>query len=239
MATGDTADIIARLKARLPRWFGSDSTSILDAVLTGIATAWASVYQLYVYVVAQARIATATGAWLDMVAADFFGSALARVGNETDAVFRKRILAALLRERATRASIRLAVLDLTGREPVIFEPARPADTGGYGVGGVGYAIGGGYGSVLMPYQALVTVYRPAGGGIPLVAGYGISTGAYRTPSRSSYASITDIQQDVPDAEIYAAIDAAKVAGTVVWTSIQNNPPAAVLGRTFVIGKSTI
>lgn len=68
--TGDTNDIVARLKARIPRWFGSDSVPILDALLIGLATAWAGLYDLYTYVLLQARIKTASGAWLDIVAAD-------------------------------------------------------------------------------------------------------------------------------------------------------------------------
>lgn len=84
----------------------------------------------------------------------------------------------------------------------------------------GYGFGA-YGSLLMPYQALVTAFRPSGGGIPLVAGYGVSTGGYSTPSRADYASIGDMQLNVGDAAIYDAVDRAKPAGTVVWVSVQN------------------
>lgn len=130
MATGDATDILARLRSTLPRgWFGT--TPILDAVLTGIATAWSEMYALYQYAALQARIRTATGAWLDIAASDFFGVNLPRLANEYDAQYRARIIAALFVEKGTRNAIYYTLLRLTGRAPVIFEPARPADTGAY------------------------------------------------------------------------------------------------------------
>lgn len=219
MATGDIQDVIARLKSTIPRWFGADNTPILNAVLTGLATAWAGLYSLYLYAAQQTRIRTAVGGWLDMASADFFGTSLPRLANELDAPFRVRILAALLQEKGTRRAIYNAIYRLTGRAPRIFEPMRPADTGGYRLGGVGYGVGGGYGSMLMPYQSLVIVYRQTGSSTPLVSGYGVPAGAYRTPSRGEYAKISDMQQAIADASIYAALDAVKPAGTVVWTSI--------------------
>jgi hypothetical protein len=220
MATGDLQDFIARLKSTIPRWFGADLAPILNAVLAGLATAWAGLYSLYLYAAQQTRIRTAAGGWLDLASADFFGSSLPRLANELDTPFRVRILAALLQEKGTRLAIYNAIYHLTGRSPLIFEPMRPADTGGYRLA-VGYGAAGAYGSMSMPYQALVTAYRQASAGIPLVAGYGISTGAYRIPSRSDYASIGSIQQVVSDASIYAAVDAVKPAGTQVWVKISN------------------
>jgi hypothetical protein len=222
MATGDIEDIKRRIKADLPPWFGSGDTPILDALIAGLATVWADAYGLYEYVAMHARIRTSTGGYLDIISADFFGTSLPRNSDESDSAFRTRILAALFREKATRAAIYRTLLDLTGRGPRIVEHMRPADTGGYGIGGVGYGVGGGWGSVVVgPYQAFVTAYRPAGSGIPLVSGYGVPAGAYSTPSRAAYASIDDMQQNVADAQIYKAIDEAKPAGTIVWTQISN------------------
>lgn len=82
----------------------------------------------------------------------------------------------------------------------------------------GYSSAGAYGSLLMPYQAFVTAYRPTGTGFPYVAGYGISTGGYHTGSQAVYESIS-AQQTVSDSDIYAAIDAVKPAGTEVWVQI--------------------
>jgi hypothetical protein len=83
----------------------------------------------------------------------------------------------------------------------------------------GYGVAGAYGSVLHPYQAFVTAFRPMGQGLPFVSGYGVSTGAYSTPSRSAYGQLSG--GDVTDEDIYAAIDATKPVGTVVWTRISS------------------
>ena len=109
---------------------------------------------------------------------------------------------------------------LTGRVPLVFEPERPADTGGWG-GGCGYGVVGGWGSVLLPAQVFVTAFRPTGTGVPIVAGYGIPTGAYATAGQAEYAAMAMIQGAVTDADIYAAVDATKPAGTTAWTSISS------------------
>lgn len=218
MATGDQSDILQRLKATLPRWFG-DSTPILDALLQGLAWSGSFVYSLWAYAKLQTRIKTATDGWLDIIAADFFGSSLQRQANQSDASFRARIIINLIRERATRAGIVKVLQDLTGRTPIIFEPQRPADTGAYSAPNSGYGAAGGYGSLLLPCQAFVTAFRPTGTGIPLVAGYGISTGGYGVASRAELASMDMIQGAVTDADIYAAVDSVKVAGTTAWTRI--------------------
>lgn len=131
MATGDIQDIVQGLKSALPRGWFSGSTPVLDALLTGLATAWSEMYSIYQYVSTQARIRTATGIWLDLAAQDFFGNNLPRQANELDAQYRARILSALFVEQGTRNAIYYALLRLTGRAPLIFEPARPADTGAY------------------------------------------------------------------------------------------------------------
>lgn len=218
MATGDQDDILLRLKSTLPRWFG-DSPTIFDALLQGLAWAGSFVHSLISYAKLQTRIKTATDGWLDMIAADFFGSALLRAANQSDASFRARIIINLIRERATRAGLIKVLQDLTGRTPTIFEPQRPADTGAYSAPNSGYSMAGGYGSLLLPYQAFVTAFRPTGSGIPNVSGYGISSGGYGIASRASLASMTMIQGAVTDADIYAAIDSVKPAGVTLWTRI--------------------
>lgn len=89
--------------------------------------------------------------------------------------------------------------------------------GSIGIGG--YSVAGAYGSILLPYQAFITAFRPMGQGLPFVSGYGISTGAYSTPSRSAYGQLSG--GDVTDEDIYAAIDATKPIGTVAWTRISS------------------
>lgn len=241
MATGDQSDILARLKSVLPaRWFG-DVAPIRDALLTGWANAHAFLYSLYSYAKNQTRILTASDGWLDLIAGDFFGAVITRTSGQSDASLRGRILANLFREKATRRAIAQVLQDLTGRTPTIIEPQRPADTGAYSAPNSGYAVAGAYGSVLLPYQAFVVAYRPAGSGIPNVAGYGISTAGYGVGSQAEYADLSMVQGAVQDADIYAAIDSVKPAATTLWTRIDSNPPAPYghIGVDFVIGTSAL
>ena len=210
--------VLARLKSLLPGGWFADPTPVADGVLSGFAALFTSANDFISFARLQTRLRTATGGFLDLAALDYFGGGLARRAGETDAPYRARLLAQLFLEKATRRGLSRALETLTGRAPVIFEPARPADTGGYGVA-CGYGAAGGYGSLLMPYQALVTAYRPAGQGVPLVAGYGSSTGGYSTPSRASYASIGQVTGPVTDASILALIDSVMPAATVAWSRI--------------------
>jgi hypothetical protein len=216
--TGDQSDFTTRIKSTLPRWFG-DTSSYLDAVIAGLANGWAFAYSLYAYAKLQTRIKTATDGWLDFIAWDFFGPTLQRQTNQSDTSFRARILINLFRERGTRNAITKVLLDITGRAPIIFEPKRPLDTGAYNQSVNGYGLAGAYGSMLLPYQCFVTAFRPTGSGIPNVAGYGVSTGAYNTASQVEYASMNMIQGAVTDADIFAAIDSVTTCATTAWTRI--------------------
>jgi hypothetical protein len=222
MATGDQADFFARIKARMPTgWFGS-SSPILDALISGIASAFVTVYAAYQYLLAQTRLQTSTDGWLDISAADYFGeSGLLRQQNETDAAYRTRIKINIIRERGTRAAVTKILTDLTGRAPVIIEPTRPQDTGAYRSGGIGYGVAGAYGSLLLNYQAFIKAYRPSGSGIPLIQGYGTSPGGYAAPSRAAYANLGDMTTGVTDAAIYAAIASVLPAATIAWVAISN------------------
>lgn len=220
MSIGDNSDILKRIKSVLPPWFG-DSSPILDAVITGMANGLAFIYSLYAYAKIQTRILTATDGWLDMIAADYFGTALLRASNQSDTSFRARIIINLFRERATRAAITKVLIALTGRTPIIIEPQRPADTGAYAAPNSGYGMAGAYGSLLLPFQAFVQAYRPSSSGIPLVAGYGSTSAGYATPSRADYASISQIQGAVTDADIMAAVDSVKPVGTTIWVNINS------------------
>lgn len=217
MATGDTSDITARLQAGLPKqWFPSDGT-IIGAVLGALATAWAWVYQLYAYIRLQSRILTASDGWLDIIAGDFFGTSLARAANQTDASLRAAIIANLFREKATRAGLIAVLQAVTGRTPIVVEPQLPMDCGAYGIAISGYGVGGAYGSMLLPFQAFVTAFRPLTSGIPYVPGYGNSPWGYGVAGE--YASLSMVQGSVQDADIYAAIDAVKPVGTTIWARI--------------------
>jgi len=170
MSTGSLADMLSRIKSVLPGgWFprtGQDDTAsaspILDAALTGPAWALAWFWRFLTYVSRQSRIATASGINLDMVAADFFGSALVRLDGELDGAFRTRILASLFPKRGTRQAVIDAASAASGGRAVACEPGYARDAGGGGLGTSGYDTPGsdGWGTRLMPFQAFLTA--PAG-----------------------------------------------------------------------------
>ena len=218
--TGDQSDILARIRAVLPvRWF-ADTTPILNSLLSGLSWAWSWIYSLLKYVQAQTRIATASDVWLDVIASDFFGDRLRRRAGQSDDAFRLLIQDNLLREHGTRQAIINAVKDLTGRQPSIFEPMRTTDTGGYTAGGVGYGAGGGWGSMLLPFQCFVTAFRPLGTGISLISGWGAPAGGYGIGT-IEYASLAMVQGQVTDADINAAIANVLPVAAIAWTTIQN------------------
>lgn len=68
------------------------------------------------------RIMTATDSGLDTIATDFFGGNLKRYKNESDELYRQRILVHLLAEKGTIRGIRRAIEVLTGFTPQIREP---------------------------------------------------------------------------------------------------------------------
>jgi hypothetical protein len=222
MATGDQSDVVSRLQSWLPSsWFGG-SSPILTALLQAPGYVGSLIYSLYAYAKNQARIKTATDGWLDLIAADFFGPTVFRQQGELDASFRGRIVANMFRARATRQSIVDVMVALTGRTPAIFEPLRVEDTGAYNQAAtLAYGLAGGYGSLAMPFQAFVTAYRQSSSGVPNVAGYGVSVGAYNTPSQIEYASLDMSEGAVSDAAIFAAVDSVRPIGSKLWTRISS------------------
>jgi hypothetical protein len=214
---GDSPDMLSRLKAVLPsRWF-PDTTPVLDGLLTGLATASAWAYGLLGGVRLAARIGTATGGFLDMIAQDFFGARITRRLGQGDDAFRVRIEAELLRERGTRDAVIGALQDLTGRTPVVFEPMRPADTRAWGIAG-GYGVAGGWGSLLLPFQCFVTAYRAQGAGIAVVAGWGSGAGGWGAGA-IEYASLAMLQGQITDADIDAAVAGVMPVAAIAWTKI--------------------
>lgn len=192
VSPGSQADILNRLQQLMPHgWFQNGNSAIRDALLTGIANMLAFIFSMLAYVQLQTRLATATDGFLDLIAFDFFGNNLPR-GTLGDASYRSRIQASIFLTRNTRAAIINVLTKITGRTPIAFEPARTADTGGYKVGTVAYGVAGGYGSLQYPYQSFVTAFRPLAGS----AQFGIT-----------------------DADIYAAVEGARLAGSIVWVKI--------------------
>ena len=205
-----------RLRQVLPsRWFGDDAP-VLSAVLAGIGAVWSAIYDQIAFVRLQTRLATATGAFLDIAALDFLGGRLVRRPGEPDVNFSGRIRQEIVRPRATRGALIQLLTDLTGQPFRVFEPARPADTGGYGVGGVGYGVAGGWGSLETPYQVFVDAQRPKGAGVPnsggygVGMGYGVGGGQYIGP---------DSLQGFTDAEFYDAIESVLPSGVTAWVRL--------------------
>ena len=166
----------ARLRSVLPTgWFPQSpppplpsATPVLDGLLSGLGAAWSFCFDLLGETALQSRIGTATGGFLDLIAIDFFARAIVRNPGEDDDAFRIRILGNLLVTRGTRLAISRRVAYLVGVPPIITEPSRSDDCGGYGtaadpvVGRGGYGTEGlSYGSDLMAFQYLVLVELPA------------------------------------------------------------------------------
>ena len=210
--------MLARLNAALPARWLADLTPVLDGVLAGPAAIWATLYAQLQSAIAQTRIATATGAFLDLISTDYFGPRLPRRLAESDAAFRPRVLKEMQRERATRTGLIATLTDLTGRAPSVFEPSRPADTGGWNAQN-GYGLAGRYGSLMLPRQVFVIAHRPLGTGIAQLPGGGASQGGWN--SQTGYGDATLIAGQVSDTEIMATTAATMPAASIAWIAISN------------------
>jgi hypothetical protein len=217
--TGDAADMLARLKSVLPvRWFG-DETPILDAVLGGLAAAWAGLYLLLSQVQAQTRIASASGIFLDMASGDYLNGRLPRRAGEADAAFRARLLGNLIAPGATRAALVAALTNVTQRVPRVFEPLNASDTGGYNIN-LGYNNAGGYGSLNLPYQFFVTAYRANNTPVSHAGGYTLGPGGYGV-APMFYVDAAALAGSIGDAEIYAAAASVSPTASIAWMNISN------------------
>jgi hypothetical protein len=223
--TGDQNDMTARLRAMLPTGWFADDTPILNGLLAGLANAWAWIYALLTYVQQQTRIATAGGGWLDLIARDFGGASWAREVGEGDAQFRARIQANLQRLRGTRAALIANLTALTGRAPEVFEPANATDTGGLNTTELGWNAIGGWGNLQLPYQCFVRAYRPTGGGIANVGGWGttdvtFALGGWNTGAIEWGDADLEIGT-VSDTQILAAVADSMPTAAIAWTALSN------------------
>ena len=215
--TGDQQDFLARLKSLLPNGWFVDPVPVLDGLLNAAAALFADAYAFIQYARTQTRVKTATDGFLDLIAIDFFDK-LRRRANESNESLRKRILAQLFLEKGTRYGLTRALEILTGRTPTIFEPARPADTGGLNLPVMGLNAAGGIGSLLHPHQAFVTAYRPLGQGIPNIPGLNTPAGGLNTPG-SAVASLAMIEGQVTDLDIFETISQTLPVASVAWVRI--------------------
>lgn len=230
MTTGSSADIQSRILQVLPkRWF-KWVAPYRDAIIGSASDGAAWCYSLVQYAKAQTRLRTAYGVWLDIYCYDFLGRTLTRNGAQDNA-FRAMIKATILQERVTRNGMVNALTTLTGKAPKIFEPWNTNDTGAYSApagsgpprcgGTMGYGVGvGGYGNMLLPCQAFITVHRGAGSGIPVVGGYGNVVEGYGV-GYTEYAGPHVEQTGITNTMIYQIINQTKPTGTTSWVAITN------------------
>lgn len=153
-------DLVARLRLALPgRWFADDAP-VLSDLLGGLAAGWAALFDLLDTVRLLSRLQTVTGAYLDLAGQDYFGQRFLRRIDEPDAAYRARVAVALRRSRATRAAV-VDAAAAAGAVVTVFEPAQPSDTGVYGGPLLGWSVAGGWGSLAMPLECMVTVVANA------------------------------------------------------------------------------
>jgi len=190
---GSQADILNRLQQlQPPSWFAVGMVPIRDALLSGVANAFAAVFSLFTYLKRQTRIASSTDGFLDLVSFDFFGNKLPRGPNQSDPSFLANIQANLFAQQNTRDAIIGVLAKITGRTPIMIEPGRAADVGSYDSGNCAYDTAGPYGATDFPYQSFVTAFRPLAG----------------SP-----------QFGIADADIYAAVEGVRMGATIVWVQI--------------------
>lgn len=222
MATGDETDMGRRLASALPPWFGNagEPPPVLATALAmpGRLASW--LHGLIAYAKRQTRIGTAEGGWLDLIAFDFFGRRVRRRTNQSDTSLRAKIRMELFRPRGTRAAMAQVLFDLTGREPRIFEPARPADTGGIGTTSIAVGMAGRIGTLTLPGVAFVDALRTPDAGIPNAAGIGTTyAGVGPVGSLLVVSALDQVRGTLTDADVYAAVEAVRPAGVTVWLSI--------------------
>jgi hypothetical protein len=228
MATGDQQDITARLQSYLPRgWFGDFAEApIISGLLAGIASVLAVTYTLIMFFWAQTRLQTSSGGWIDIWAADFLGASLPRKPNESDASYIQRIQIAIFQGRTTRPAMISVLTQLTGRAPIIFEPARPLDSGclGANTGVTSFCGVARMGSIACPFGALITVYRPRVAGGSAGAAYADAQAWSAMAEPLSHGYTGSLSQEVSaatDADIYAAINATRPIATHIGVAITN------------------
>lgn len=133
---------------------------MLNALLQGVGSVFAWVWGLLTSTNEQTRLATMTGAFLDMFAADFFGTGMPRKQGESDDEYRRRIQEALFPSLSTRPDVENTIQYEVGQAGRVIEPRNATDCKGLGSlatpsigGGYGYGVPGlRYGSRVVPFQ---------------------------------------------------------------------------------------
>lgn len=228
--TGDVSDIQARLRALLPPWWPNvGQAPVFDAILIGIATTCSYIYALIVYAREQTRIRSANGAWLDLIAWDYFGSRFTRIPGEADPAFDVRIVKELVRPRTTRDAIYNALLELTGYPPRITEGWLPSDVGVRGRMYRGVDVyPSSPGRLADPGLANQIFIETV---LPTVPIFGNNAMPARGVNKYRGLPPTGYRMDVPTTTplgpqvVYDLINSIKAAGTTVWVKFVPIPTA--------------
>jgi len=220
MATGDHQDITNRLLAFLPNgWFPSnDPTTRVYALQYGFAAALATITSQLAYVTVQTRVATATGAFVDLISWDFFQGTLPRMPGETDREFSLRIRQNVFLDRNTRPSIDAAVFNLTGIHPQIIESWRPADTGGYDTNGLFFDALGCWATEFCDFYVYVILPALVPPSTPTLIGWDDPGTGGGWDAGAMYWTGPGFGANVPVTilDICAAIERVRMAGTKVF-----------------------
>ncbi len=234
---GDSEDMLRRGKALIPRGWFPDQSPTLDSVLSGFADVAAHCYDLLGFVGRQSRLASSSGAFLDLSAYDFFGLRVRRKKGQSDDSFRQTILKEIFRERVTRAGIKRAVEDLTGLEARMFEPFNARDTGGLDTGYLGFDMVGRFGAVDMPRQIFIATLNPVGAGIPRAPGFDDGLGGLDV-APEQFGDLSKVLGPVTQQDIYDTINATRAAGVTAWVAI-GLPAEARLDVDFILDQSEL
>ncbi|WP_369523337.1 hypothetical protein [Komagataeibacter swingsii] len=195
-----------RIRKLLPTgWFPAppatgeaEQAPVLNALLQGYGSVFAWIWAMLAGTADQTRLATMSGAFLDMFAADFFGTLLTRNPGESDDAFRARIEEALFPSLGTRPDVVDVIADQVGSAGRVIEPRNAGDCKGLG-SLVSPATGGGYG-----YGVAALRYGSRGAPFQLFAQ--LPTGDTNLPATQTLDRIADVMP----------------AGTIAWVQDVEN-----------------
>ncbi|MCE2574392.1 hypothetical protein [Komagataeibacter sp. FNDCR2] len=196
-----------RIRALLPTgWFpaapalGEDEQApVLNAMVQGFGAMFAWVWSLLAMTSDQTRLASMSGAFMDMFAADFFGTMLGRNPGESDDAFRTRIEEALFPSVGTRPDVVNVITDEAGTPGRVIEPRNATDCKG-----------------------LASLTSPATGG-----GYGYGAPGLRYGSRAApftlFAQLPTGDMNPPANQTLSRIATVMPAGAVAWVQDVESP----------------
>lgn len=214
---GDFNYFFNRIYGRLPTgWFPDDPTQapVISSIVAMIAYSASYIFARISYAENQARISTASGLFLDVIANEMLGPYnFPRRSNETDGNYRTRILTEILRTRGTRAAMVSALHDLTGYNPSIFQPVKDAQGWDNDFFDSPTML---YGSYDQPYTAYIDVKLPPGTGITFDKSF--DTGFW-DDGLLAYGDNSQLQSVVGEQEVFNTIAATAPAGTTILVSI--------------------